>query len=109
MNRAGLYGDDFQRRFTANVLSQETSVRAVLAKVALDEVDAGIVYVTDAQTVADRVRVVDIPDRLNVVAEYPIAVLARSSLKAAAGRFVALVTSERGQTILARHGFQAFR
>ena len=109
MNKAGLYGDDFQRRFTANVLSQETNVRAVLSKVALDEVDAGVVYVTDAATAGDKVTVLDIPDRLNVVAEYPIAVVKSSEARAAADRFVELVLGEPGQAILARHGFRPAR
>jgi molybdate transport system substrate-binding protein len=59
--------------------------------------------------VSSKVTVIPIPDSLNVVAEYPIAVLTRSGSKAAAGRFVALVTSERGQAVLARHGFQPVR
>ncbi|MGQ0721811.1 MAG: molybdate ABC transporter substrate-binding protein, partial [Candidatus Eiseniibacteriota bacterium] len=74
MTRAGLYGDDFQRRVSANVVSQETNVRAVLAKVALGEVDGGFVYSTDARTVAGKVITLDVPDRVNVVTEYPIAV-----------------------------------
>ena len=105
MNRAGLYGDDFQRRFMANVLSQESSARGVLAKVSLDEVDGGIVYLTDARTAAESVRLLEIPDRMNVVAAYPIAVVSGSKAREAAARFVALVRGEAGQALLAARGF----
>jgi len=105
MNKAGLYGDDFQRRVMANVRSQETSVRGVLAKVSLDEVDAGVVYLTDARNAADKVQLLDIPDRMNVLAEYPIAVVSTSPAKEVAARFIALVQSEAGQAILAARGF----
>ena len=106
MNHAGLFGDDFQKRVTANVVSQETNVRAVLAKVSLGEVDAGFVYATDARTAADKIVVLAIPEKMNVVAEYPIAVLTHSESKAAAARFVALVLDAQGQAILAQRGFE---
>ncbi len=109
MNRTGLFGDDFQRRVMANVVSQETNVRAVLAKVSLDEVDAGVIYATDAQTASKKVQVVEIPDRMNVFAEYPIAVVAKSAAAAGGARFVALVLSESGQAILAKRGFAPLR
>lgn len=106
MNRSGLYGDDFQKRFLANVVSQETNVRAVLAKVSLGEVDGGVVYATDARTAAEKVRVLEIPERLNVIAEYPVAVVTRSAAKEGAARFVALVRSESGQALLVKRGFE---
>jgi molybdate transport system substrate-binding protein len=112
MNKSGLYGDDFQKRFLANVVSQETNVRAVLAKVSLDEVDAGVVYTTDARTVAEKVRALEIPKNMNLVAEYPIAVVTGRggeksvAAKEAAARFVALVRSESGQAFLVKRGFE---
>lgn len=106
MNRTGLFGDDFHKRVLANVVSQETNVRAVLAKVSLDEVDAGVVYATDARTVAEKVRVLEIPARMNIIAEYPIAVVDEGTAKEGGARFVALVLSELGQALLAKRGFE---
>ena len=102
---AGLFGDDFQARVQANVASQETNVRAVLSKVALGEADAGFVYTTDAATVPDKVRTIDIPSRYNVVAEYPIGIVAKSTAADKAKAFVAIVLGDEGQAILRRYGF----
>jgi molybdate transport system substrate-binding protein len=88
-------------------VSLEENVRAVVAKVALGEADAGIVYATDAVAAGDDVDAVAIPDDVNVVAEYPIAVTADARSSATATEFLAFVLSERGQEILAGFGFGA--
>src|SRR5680860_1832523 len=66
----GTYGQGFVERVAANVVSEENNVKSVLAKVALGEAGAGIVYTSD---VTDDVVAVTIPDEVNVVASYPIA------------------------------------
>lgn len=109
MSRVEELGDDFRARVMANVVSHETNVRAVLAKTALDEVDAGFVYATDARTAAAKVASLEIPDRMNVIAEYPIALVSESAAKACGARFVALLHSEAGQAILRNRGFEAVR
>ena len=99
------YGAGFTDRVAANVVSEEEDVRNVLAKVALDEADAGIVYVSDAVAAADQVQVVDIPDEVNVVATYPIAALAGGD-EVLALAFIAYLLSDEGQDRLASFGFE---
>lgn len=90
-----------------NLVSNETDVKAVLAKIQVGEADAGIVYTTDAATVKADVTTIDIPTQYNVVAQYPIATLKESSHAAVADAFVHYVTSAAGQAILKQYGFGA--
>jgi molybdate transport system substrate-binding protein len=99
------YGPDFVERVAANVVSEEEDVRDALAKVALGEADAGIVYVSDATAAGDQVQVVDIPDEVNVIATYPVAVLAGGD-EVLGSAFVAYLLSEEGQAVLEHYGFQ---
>jgi molybdate transport system substrate-binding protein len=87
----------------------ESNVSAIVTKVALRELDAGIVYVTDVALDEYRVNGVVIPDPENIVATYPIAPLAGSSNQVGAGAFVAFVGSPTAQTILKRYKFLAPR
>jgi len=90
-----------------NVVSQETDVREVLAKVALGEVDAGFVYSTDAKTVAKKVLVVKIPAWAQPKVQYGICVVSSSPHKSASRAFVKRVLSKAGQRKLHRFGFLA--
>jgi molybdate transport system substrate-binding protein len=100
------FPSDYDRRVLANVVSQEENVKNVVAKVQLDEADAGVVYRSDVTPpVSRQVRVFEIPDQFNMIASYPIAVL-KSAPNAIAGRqFIALLLSNDGQQVLRRHGF----
>jgi iron complex transport system substrate-binding protein len=88
-----------------NVVSYETDVKAVVVKVALGEVDAGIVYVTDFNAAADKLGKLDIPDALNSIATYPIAAISDSQNADLAKSFVNLVLSSEGQQVMAKYGF----
>jgi molybdate transport system substrate-binding protein len=99
-------GATFKTAVLANVVSYDENVRAVLGKVALGEVDVGIVYTSDVTPeAAANIGRIDIPDALNTVAEYPIAPLKGSRNAALAQRFVEYVLSPEGQGILAKYGF----
>jgi molybdate transport system substrate-binding protein len=104
MNAGGPWGDDFRSRFEANIVSRETNVRAVLAKVVLGEADAGVVYRTDVAG-AESVAVLEIPARCNVIATCPIAVVSRTESPNLAEEFVEFVAGAGGQAVMRRHGF----
>jgi len=63
-----------------------SNVRQVLAKVALGEADAAIVYRTDAMASRGAVEVISIPPELNVVAEYPTRGASRRATSRVGGR-----------------------
>lgn len=88
----------------APAASAEENVRGVLTKVALGEADAGIVYTTDVGT-DPHVEGVEIPAAHQVTALYPATVLADAPNPPAAAAFVAFLTADVAQGILASHGF----
>jgi len=94
-------------KLSVTPVTLETDVKAVLTKVELDEVDAGLVYVTDARTADDKVRQIAVPDAANVVNRYPIVLLSRSTNKAAARAFERFILSATGLAALKKAGFGA--
>ena len=88
-----------------NVVSEETDVKGIVAKVALGEADAGFVYATDAKAVASKVRTLGLPAWAQPPIRYEIAVVSATSRAAAARAFVSRVLSKRGRTLLVRAGF----
>ena len=89
---------------TVTPVTREPDVKSVLAKVIADEVDAGVVYVTDVLVSGDKVTGVAIPAGVNVAVTYPIATLSESTNPFAA-QFAAFVAGVEGQAILAKYGF----
>ena len=99
------YGQGYDAKVLANVVSNEDSVESVLAKVKLGEADAGFVYVTDAKAAGSQVTTIMPPDEAQAVASYPIAVVKASAHAAIARRFVDFVLSSSGQATLRAAGF----
>jgi molybdate transport system substrate-binding protein len=92
-------------RLTPVTLEQD--VKAALSKLRLGEVDAALVYRTDAKAAADDVEGVEFPESAGAVNECPIVVLKDAPNKAAATAFVAWVSSDKGRAVLVDAGFQA--
>ena len=84
---------------TPSVDTYEQDVKAVLTKVELGEVDAGLVYVTDVQAAGDNIEGIEVDSE---PVRYPIAALTDSP---AAAAFIEFVLSSKGQSILKAAGF----
>src|SRR5215813_1049652 len=108
MSQDAAFGPEFATRVLANLVSEETNVKQVVAKVQLGEAHAGIVYSSDVTlAVCGAVQVLAIPDPFNVIAHYPIAVVRDAPNAAGARAFIDYVLSPAGQAILTKHGFLA--
>ncbi|WP_341718733.1 molybdate ABC transporter substrate-binding protein [Micromonospora sp. FIMYZ51] len=84
----------------------EQDVKAALAKVRLGEVDAALVYRTDARAAADELDGVEFPESAGVTNDYPIVVLRESTNKTTARAFVEYVRADAGRGVLTTAGFQ---
>jgi molybdate transport system substrate-binding protein len=85
-------------KFTPATLEQD--VKTALSKVKGGEVDAALVYRTEATDVDT----VALPD---TVSDYPIVVLINAPNKAGGRAFVAYVLSDKGKAVLTAAGFQS--
>jgi molybdate transport system substrate-binding protein len=86
-------------------VSLEQNVRGVSTKVIVGEADAGIVYVTDVIAAGDDADMVEIPEDINVVAEYPVAAVAASDNPEVDQAFIDFLLGDEAQAILAEYGF----
>ncbi len=100
------YGPEFEQAVLNNIVSREEDVRAAVNRVVVGDADATIGYASDVTPdIRDEVEVIEIPENLNIVATYPIAVLQEAENKELAQQWVEFVLSE-GQQILEKWGFE---
>lgn len=97
-------GTGYKDNVLKNVVSYESDVKQVVAKIQLGEADAGIVYLSDTVAAPD-LQKIEIPAEDNVIAKYPLAALNTAKDQALAQAFIAYVLSTDGQAILQKWGF----
>src|SRR5687768_17384610 len=106
MSQIDAFGADFKDRANANVVSREPNVRQVVAKVQLGEADAAVVYQSDVTPqAAPDLTIVSIPDDLNTLASYPIALVTNGPQAELGQAFIDLVLSPAGQAVLQKWSF----
>ena len=91
---------------TVTPVTQEQDVKAALSKVTLGEVDAALVYRTDAKAAASDVDGIEFPESSSAINEYPIVVVKNGPNKAGGQAFVNYVMSEPARKVLTDAGFQ---
>ncbi len=108
----GRYSDETFQYYKISVVIQPKlvfaeNVRQVLDYVVRGEVDAGVVYSTDAMVKQQDVRIImTAPEASHKPIIYPIAVVKGTQNEKAAKDFITLVTSDKGGKILSRYGFK---
>ncbi len=98
------YGAELVSAIEKNIVSEENMVKAIVAKLLLGEVDAGIVYQSDLATAnSRRLLTISLPQQHNPQASYPLARVTQSRTESAA--FSGFLFSAAAQEIFKRHGF----
>ena len=82
-------------------------MRASVNRVVVGDADATFGYASDyTPDIRHKVKVIQIPPNLNIIATYPIAALKDAKDPALAKKWVALVTSSEGQRVLEKWHFE---
>lgn len=106
MSAVDVFGSGFKDRANANIVSREPNVRQIVAKVLLGEADAAVVYLSDiTPTSAPDLMTIRIPDDLNILVSYPIALVTNGPQPEPGQAFIDMVTGPSGQRILQKWGF----
>jgi molybdate transport system substrate-binding protein len=98
------YGTELVQDIEQNIVSEENMVKAIVAKLLLGEVDAGIVYQSDlAADAARKLAAIPLPKQHNPLATYPLAAITDSRVDGTT--LIAFLFSLEAQQIFARQGF----
>jgi molybdate transport system substrate-binding protein len=107
MQKTGLYGSDYRKWVSANIVRRAATGRDVARLVAAGEIEAGLAPYPDVRAFAESLRVIDIPDAHNVRAAHTVATLRRGTAPDTATFFTTILLGPESREILRRHGFLA--
>jgi len=99
------YGSDWKDAIYANTVTYEVAEPSVVEKVKLGEVDAGFVYQSSWSASGDAIQKIEIPEELNAIQYYHIAILKDVKNPDGAAAYTEFMTGAGGQEILGEFGF----
>lgn len=98
------YGPALVDKIKRNIVSEEGRVKAIVAKLLLGEVDAGIVYQSDLTSGNDhKLTAIALPWEHNPLAIYPLAKVRETAARV--DDFITFLYGTWAQDIFAQHGF----
>ncbi|PZS10535.1 MAG: molybdate ABC transporter substrate-binding protein [Solirubrobacterales bacterium] len=100
-----LRGQGFAAAVMANVVSQERTVAAVIARLDSGEADAAVLYNTDVIATDGRLRAIEVPPDAWVHGTYVIATVCAAAQPHAADAWLTLIHGQIGRVILGAAGF----
>lgn len=104
------FGPDFPTKVMSHVASLETNVKQILEKVALGNGDAGIVYRTDVtKEFSDKVTMIEIPPKYNVVATNYIAVTTHGHHPKLSSKLLNFLKSSQGQAVFQKYHYDPIK
>lgn len=95
--------DHYQSKVLNNVISKELTVRDVVSKLLLGEVDAAFVYKSDV--ISNNLDTLSINKSDNVQATFQTSTLKCSRYRKTSERFIDFLSSKASQDILSKYGF----
>lgn len=101
----GAQWKNYRDKVVKNIISYEPSVSQVVSKVALGVCDVGFAYVSNTKSQHSGLKYLDMPDEVNTMGIYGIAVMDTVSKLSLAEKYVEFWFSDEGQTLLADYGF----
>ena len=97
--------EHYRDRVMNNIVSYELSASYVVTKVLMGVCDAGIAYVTDVKFQGPKLQYVEIPQSVNTIGTYGIAIIGNTGSRDLSVKYVQFWLSKEGQELLADFGF----
>lgn len=96
----------FYKSIEKNIISKDFQITDVLSKALSKEVDAAIVYKTDALRYPEKLKIISIPNKYYFPIYHYVAVLSKSTNKKIANDFLKFLLSNDGKKFFTKYGYE---